>query len=141
MGMDGCLTLSLEGDHYAMGRQHGQQVRALRPEIVRALAARRRAAEPRPSEARFEALFRETRALMAEIDRPGLDLMRGQADALGLELDTLLRCNLAGALSDDRAIRRRPGNEGCTTWAAAGPATAGAAPQLTLPVLPSVPSR
>lgn len=128
--MERYLILTLEGDHYAMGRQHGDQVRELRPEIVRALEARQREATPRPSEARFEALFQETRRLMAEIDRPGLDFQRGQADALGLDLDVLLRCNLAGALLDDRSIRRRPADEGCTTWAAAGLATAGGQPIL-----------
>jgi len=113
-----------------MGLQHGHQVRALRPEIERALATRWREAQPGPSEASFEALYRETRALMADLDRPGLDLMRGQADALGLYLEMLLRCNLAGALLDSRSIRRHLGNEGCTTWAAAGPATAGGQPIL-----------
>ncbi|HSJ55476.1 MAG TPA: C45 family peptidase [Anaerolineae bacterium] len=128
--MDGYLTLSLQGDHYAMGWQHGRQVRALRPEIVRGLAARWREAQPCRSEARFEVLFEETRALMARIDRPGLDLMRGQADALGVGVETLLRCNLAGALMDARSVRRHLDNEGCTTWAAAGSATAGGQPIL-----------
>jgi isopenicillin-N N-acyltransferase like protein len=128
--MGGYLTLSLEGDHYVMGRQHGLQVLSLWPEIGRALAARQRETQPRHSEACFEALFQETYAFMGEIDRPGLDLMRGQADVLGLELEMLLRCNLVGALDDVRAIRRKLGNEGCTTWAAAGAATASGQPIL-----------
>jgi len=123
-------TLLLKGDHYAMGLQHGHQVRALRPQIERALAVRGREAQPGPSEARFEALYQETRALMAELDRPGLELVRGQADALGLDLEVLLRCNLAGVLLDGRSIRRHLGGEGCTTWAATGPATASGQPIL-----------
>lgn len=123
-------TLLLKGDHYAMDLQHGHQVRALRPQIERALAARWFEAQPGPSEARFEALYQETRALMAELDRPGLELMRGQADALGLDLEMLLRCNLAGVLLDSRSIRGHVGDEGCTTWAATGPATAGGRPIL-----------
>lgn len=123
-------TLLLKGDHYTMGLQHGHQVRALRPQIERALAARWCEAQPGPSEARFEALYQETRTLMGELDRPGLELMRGQADALGLDLEMLLRCNLAGALLDSRSIRHHAGDEGCTTWAAAGPATAGGRPIL-----------
>ena len=34
------VTLTLQGDHYTMGRQHGLQVRELRPLIAKAIKAR-----------------------------------------------------------------------------------------------------
>jgi isopenicillin-N N-acyltransferase-like protein len=126
----GYMTLSLQGDHYSMGRQHGHQVRHLLPPIADLIAARLREVEALSPDAHFQALYQETRELIEEIDRPLSDLIRGQADALGIEFDTLLRCNLAGNLSDGLIIRKHLGNMDCTTWAAAGLATAGGRPIL-----------
>jgi len=123
-------TLRVQGDHYAMGWQHGQQVRELLPQIVEAMAARLSEVEKAGPDARFEALLGQTRELIEETDGPLFDLIRGQANGLGIDFDTLLRSNLAGNLSDDLIIRRRLHSEGCTTWAAAGSATADGQPML-----------
>ncbi len=120
--MPKCLTLALQGNHYAMGWQHGRQVSALRPRIVEAMEERfKQIADHRP-DARFETLLRETRALLEEIDLPLLDMIRGQAEALDFEFDTLLRYDLVSYLRDDLLGRN---TEGCTTWAATGSASAG----------------
>ena len=34
------VTLTLQGDHYAQGRQHGHQVQSLWPQIAKAIEAR-----------------------------------------------------------------------------------------------------
>ena len=142
------LTLTLEGDHYTQGWQHGRQVQSLRPQIARAVADQvqreaqfaqiERGGAPAGSHARFERLLQETRDLLQEIDAPLMDLIRGQAEALEFEFDTLLRYSLGIYLSDavhgDMAheymtheytlVARQPrAAEGCTTWAAAGSAT------------------
>jgi isopenicillin-N N-acyltransferase-like protein len=75
-------------------------------------------------------LLRETRELIQEHEAPLLALIRGQSEALELEFETLLRYDLVTYLRDDLVIRRVLGGEGCTTWAASGPSTAGGQPIL-----------
>jgi len=121
--------LTLQGNHYTMGQQHGRQVGGLRPRIAAAIEARLGQIE-RDADARFEALFQETRELLQEIDTPLLALIRGQAEALEFEFDTLLRYDLVTYLRDELVTRRPLAAEGCTTWAAAGSATADGQPIL-----------
>jgi isopenicillin-N N-acyltransferase-like protein len=123
-------TLTLHGSPYAMGRQHGQQVRNLRPLIAEAIDARFRQLEEDGPDARFESLVQDTHALLAEVDAPLLAMIRGQAEALAFDFDTLLRYNLVAFLRDELLVRRAVGAEGCTTWAASGSATAGGQPML-----------
>lgn len=113
-----------------MGRQHGFQVRGLRPLIVEAIEARFRQIEQYGPDARFEALLRETHELLQDIDAPLLDMIRGQAEALDFEFDTLLRYDLVTYLLDYLVTRKPPSSEGCTTWAATGSATGGGQPIL-----------
>jgi isopenicillin-N N-acyltransferase-like protein len=123
-------TLTLQGDHYAMGRQHGLQARGLRPLIAQAIEARYRQIEQDGPDARFEALLRESREVLETFDIPLLAMIRGQAEALEFEFDTLLRYDLVAYLRDDLVTRQPLGSEGCTTWAATGTATAGGQPIL-----------
>jgi isopenicillin-N N-acyltransferase-like protein len=130
-------TLWLHGDAYTMGRQHGQQVRTLRPQIAAAMDARFRQLEADGPDARFERLVHQTRLVLEEVDTPLLAMIRGQAEALAFEFETLLRYNLIAFLRDDLLVRRAADvegrttwAEGCTTWAASGPATASGAPIL-----------
>jgi isopenicillin-N N-acyltransferase-like protein len=123
-------TLSLHGDAYTMGRQHGQQVCTLRPQIAAAMDARFRQLEVDGPDARFEALVDETRAVLEEADAPLLAMIHGQAEALAFEFETLLRYNLIAFLRDDLLVRRAAEAEGCTTWAASGSATGGGEPIL-----------
>jgi isopenicillin-N N-acyltransferase-like protein len=151
------LTLSLQGDHYTQGRQHGHQAQSLRPQIAKAMADQvRRADEARrevrrePVErdgaaARFERLLQETRELLQELDAPLLDLIRGQAEALEFEFDTLLNYSLGSYLydvvhadmahADMRVTCQSHAFEGCTTWAATGSTTVAGADGTSGPLL------
>ncbi|MBN1139759.1 MAG: hypothetical protein JXM73_24520 [Anaerolineae bacterium] len=124
------LTLTLQGDPYAMGWQHGQQVRGLRPQIAEAMAARFDQVEQDDLDDRFETLLRETREMIQQIDTPLLEMIRGQAEALDLEFETLLRYDLVSYLRDDLLVRRALSSEGCTTWAASRGCTADRQPIL-----------
>ena len=117
------LTLALQGDHHSQGRQHGHQVQSLRPQIAHAIELRFAQIEQDGAGARFERLLQDTRDLLQEIDAPLLDLVRGQAEALEFEFDTLLRYALVSYLRDAVLVTRQPrAAEGCTTWAATGSA-------------------
>lgn len=122
--------LTLQGDHYAMGWQHGQQVRGLRPLIAQAIEARFAQLEEDGPDTRFEDLLRDTRELLQEIDSPLLGMIRGQAEALALEFDLLLRYDLVTYLRDVLVTRSALAAEGCTTWAATGAATKNGQPLL-----------
>ena len=124
------VALTLQGDHYTMGRQHGRQVRELRPRIVEAIEARLSQIERDGPDARFEALLRETREVLETLDAPLLNMIRGQAEALEFEFDTLLRYDLVAYLRDALTARKAADSEGCTTWVATGSATASGQPIL-----------
>ncbi len=113
-----------------MGLQHGRQARKLRPLISAAIEARFNQIEQDGPDTRFEGLVRETAALLKEIGAPLLDMIRGQAEALEFEFDTLLRYDLVTYLRDYLATRKPSGSEGCTTWAATGSAAVGGQPIL-----------
>jgi predicted choloylglycine hydrolase len=115
-----------------MGRQHGHQVLRLRPLIVEAIKARFAQIESDGPDERFESLVRETTEVLREMDPPILEMIRGQAEALELDFDVLLRYDLASYLRDDLITRQtaNSASEGCTTWAAVGSATADGEPLL-----------
>ena len=121
--MSAYRSLTLHGDHYTMGLQHGRQVQDLRPLIAQAIESRFRQIAEDGQDARFDELVRRTAELLHEIDPPLLDMIRGQAEALDFDFQTLLRYSLVSYLRDD-LLTRRPSSEGCTTWAAAGSAAA-----------------
>jgi predicted choloylglycine hydrolase len=123
-------VLTLHGDHYTMGRQHGLQVRELRPKIVEAIEARFSQIEQDGPDTCFQVLLRETRESLQHVDPPLLDMVRGQAEALEIEFDTLLHYNLMAYLRDALTTRRAAGSGECTTWAATGSATASGQPIL-----------
>jgi isopenicillin-N N-acyltransferase-like protein len=124
--------IAISGTHYEMGHQHGLQVAHLRPLIVEAIKARFAQIESDSPDERFESLVRETAEVLREVDPPILEMIRGQAEALELEFDTLLRYDLVSYLRDDLLTRQtaNSASEGCTTWAAVGSATADGEPLL-----------
>ncbi|MBN1660172.1 MAG: hypothetical protein JXA93_17360 [Anaerolineae bacterium] len=130
--MPGYTTLTLRGDAYTMGWQHGEQVRNLRPQIVDAIDARFRQLEADRPDDPFERLVRDTRTLLDRVDADLLSMIRGQADGLALDYETLLRYHLITFLRDDLQVRRHraPDAEACTTWAASGAATTRGEPVL-----------
>jgi len=122
--------LKVQGDSYTMGWQHGQQVRPLGRQIADAIAIRFAQLEEDDLDDRFEQLLSETRQLLEQIASPLLAMIRGQAEALGIEYETLLRYDLVAFLRDDLLVRRTLTSEGCTTWAASGKCTADRQPIL-----------
>ncbi len=116
------ITLTLQGDHYTMGRQHGVQVRELRPLIAQAVEARLEQIERDAPDARFETLLRGTRVALETFSPSVLEQIRGQAEALEFDFETLLRYDLVSYLRDDLVTRKLAISEGCTTWAATGSA-------------------
>jgi isopenicillin-N N-acyltransferase-like protein len=124
--------IAISGTHYEMGRQHGLQFIHLRPPIVEAIEARFAQIESDSPDERFESLVRETTEVLREMDPPILEMIRGQAEALELDFDTLLRYDLVSYLRDDLITRQtaNAASEGCTTWAAVGSATADGEPLL-----------
>jgi isopenicillin-N N-acyltransferase-like protein len=114
--------LTLEGDHLQMGRQHGAQVADLRPRIIEDIDRRLAGLEGGPS----AHLFAEVEQCWAGEARSTLEMLAGMAEALELNLGRLLRYALASYAANALAARGR--TEGCTVWAASGPATADRAP-------------
>lgn len=121
-------VLSLHGDHYQMGLQHGRQVSDLRPLILATLGAR------------LEGLTRTgglNAALLDELQRAWentpdahatLRMMEGIADALQIPRARLFQYVAASYLEDWMLAKTIP--EGCTVWAAARSATRDGAPLL-----------
>lgn len=122
--------IALSGTHYEMGRQHGLQVGHLRPLIVEAIKARLAQIESDGPDEEFESLVWETAGVLREVDPTILEMIRGQAEALELDFDTLLRYDLVSYLRDDLITKRLVSGEGCTTWAAVGSATTDGGPLL-----------
>ena len=132
-------VVQLRGDHYLMGYQHGQQVKPLRPAIIKAIETRlAQIAQDNPDES-FERLVRKTRQVVRQVDPAIVSFIRGQADSLGFDFDWLFRYSLVNFLRDALATPQKPasdstsdkiGVEGCTTWAARGSATAAGQPLL-----------
>jgi predicted choloylglycine hydrolase len=122
--MSGRPMLTLQGDHFQMGLQHGRQVLGLRPQILEAIDRRLAVLEDRP----IAGLLREVEQAWAAQARSTLDMLAGIAKTLEVDVARLLRYAVASYLED----RTGPGSqaEGCTVWAAAGPTTAGGLPIL-----------
>jgi isopenicillin-N N-acyltransferase-like protein len=102
----------------------------LRPLIVEAIKARFVQIESDGPGERFESLVRETTEVLQEVDPPILEMIRGQAEALKLDFDTLLRYDLVSYLRTNLLAKRSMVSGGCTTWAAVGSATADGQPLL-----------
>jgi len=124
------LVLTLQGGPYAIGWQHGVQVRGLRPQLSRAIKSLSNLMENDGPDARFESLLQDTYDLLRAIDAPLLDLIRGQAEALEFEFNTLLRYALGSYLRTALLTGSVSGVDGCTTWAATGSATLDGRPLL-----------
>ncbi|MCL4294615.1 MAG: hypothetical protein KJ077_02765 [Anaerolineae bacterium] len=125
LGKPAFQTIEVKGEHYQMGYQHGRQVTPLRPRIIMAMEARFAQLEQEGADDDFERLVAATRQVLERVDPATIALVRGLADGLALEFERLLRYNLAAFLRDALLTRKllNGPSDGCTTWAASGPAT------------------
>lgn len=129
--------ITISGTHFQMGYRHGRQVQPLRPHIIRAIDARFAQLERDGADPAFEAVVAKTEQVLHAVDADTVELIRGLAEGLNIEFSRLLRYNLVAFLRDILTTRRQlnkksPGTpaEGCTTWAATGPATLNGLPIL-----------
>lgn len=129
------LTLTLAGAPGEMGRQHGRQIEHLRPHLLGVI--QQRLAELRRLGADDPAVVQPCLDLMAEADRPLLAYLTGLGEALAIEPRTFHLYTLSSYLRDlwkgQQAESAAPlplVPEGCTVWAASGPATADGRPLL-----------
>ena len=127
--------LTLVGTPHEMGRQHARQIRPLRTLLMEAFEAR--LAEVRVLGADAPSVVAEAQSALAAHDRPLLDFLAGLADELALPPADLLTYTLGSYLLDlykvtqpVPPIMQQMIDDGCTTWAAAAPWTAGDGPLL-----------
>jgi len=121
-------VLSLHGDHYQMGWQHGRQVTDLRPLLLTTLSARLEGLT-RTGGLNTTILDELKRAWEADAGaRTTLMMMEGIADALEIPRARLFQYVAASYLEDLLLAKTPP--EGCTVWAAARSATRDGAPIL-----------
>ena len=113
--------LALEGDPQTMGRQHGEQVRDLRPLILERL--QRRLAPLEPYADALEPHVREAIAVWEEHAPSALAMLRGIAEALDVEWEDLFRHTIISYLEAQALGQASAGGDGCTVWAAAAPIT------------------
>ncbi|MCS6826551.1 MAG: C45 family peptidase [Caldilinea sp.] len=128
------LTLTLVGTAAEMGRQHGRQIAHLRTHLVQVIAQRLNelhhlgADEPAAVQACLD--------FLKEGDRPLLAYLAGLSEALGIETRLLHLYTLSSYLRDRwKARQTAPASvssleDGCTVWAASGPATVDGRPLL-----------
>ncbi len=128
--------ITLEGDHYQMGFQHGRQILDLRPRLLEVIDRRIAGLEGTP----VTGLLPEVERVWAGQAHSTLDMLAGIARALELDVARLLCYAAASYLEDsvraglpveERNVGEGPPLEGCTVWAASGPATADRSPILT----------
>ena len=118
-------VLTVQGNHYEMGFQHGCQVLDIRPLIIEAIERRLAALDGKAIASLLDEL-----GMVWEVEgRTTLEVLAGMATALNLEEAHLFKYSVASYLED--SLRAISGVEGCTVWAAAGPATVDGTPILT----------
>lgn len=118
--------ITLEGDHYQMGLQHGRQMLDLRPRLLEVIDRRIAGLEGRP----VTGLLPEVERVWAGQARSTLDMLAGIARALELDVARLFCYAAASYLEDSVRAGEVSLLEGCTVWAASGPATADRSPIL-----------
>ena len=119
--------INLSGDYFEMGQQHGHQVTDLRPQIISAIDARLTALAK--AQTNIQPIVEEISSLWDETARPTKAMLRGIADSLALEWESFFRYTISPDILD-RIQHQHSENQGCTTWAAAGPITRGGLPIL-----------
>ncbi|MGE5261763.1 MAG: C45 family autoproteolytic acyltransferase/hydrolase [Acidobacteriota bacterium] len=120
-------VLSLQGNHYQMGLQHGKQVRDIRPLILSSIDTRLHGL--RRTGGFDTAAMQEVRRVWSEQARSTLAMLEGIGEALDIPLERLFQYAIASYLED--LLLSRTLEDGCTVWAAAGRATQDGTPLLS----------
>jgi isopenicillin-N N-acyltransferase like protein len=131
-------VIHVQGSHYQMGLQHGRQVTNLLPAIHIAIDARYEQVAKDGADDAFEAIIQEAITLLNDADPQIIAFIRGLAEGLDIPFDRLLHYNLVTFFLDIFAARNVSSQqntsdepeEGCSTWAASGAATADGQPIL-----------
>lgn len=119
-------VLSLSGDPKSIGRQHGEQVADLQPQIRAAIE--HRLAEIKQPGFDFSKYLKGMTSAFEEHAPSTLEMLEGMAEVLDLEWEEYYTYTLASFL--DSQIRNSQEGDGCTTWAATGRYTRDRAPIL-----------
>ncbi|GIV77729.1 MAG: peptidase C45 [Litorilinea sp.] len=129
------LILTLAGTPVEMGRQHGRQIQHRYVHLLGVIE--QRLAELRSLGADNPAIVQACLDLMAETDRPLLAYLEGLSEVLAIELRKLHLYTLSSYLRDLWKAQQTESDapppsvpEGCTVWAASGPATVDGQPLL-----------
>ncbi|MBI5030169.1 MAG: hypothetical protein HZB51_06550 [Chloroflexi bacterium] len=119
-------VLSLHGNHYQMGLQHGRQVYDLRPMILTSIGTRLEGLN-RTGGLIAEAIGQVEQA-WNENARSTMDMLKGIAEKLEIPFTQLFQYTVASYLDD--LLLAKTQTDGCTGWAAARSATHEGIPML-----------
>jgi isopenicillin-N N-acyltransferase like protein len=119
-------VLNLSGDPRNIGRQHGEQVADLRPQILAAME--HRLSELRHPDFDFTKYLKGMISVWEVYATGTLEMLMGMAESLDLDWDQYFTYTLAAFL--DSQIKNSLEGDGCTTWAATGRYTRDQAPLL-----------
>ena len=123
-------VLSLAGTANSIGRQHGEQVLDLRPNIQALM--QRRLATFRQQDINLSPYLEEIIQIWRQHAPATLEMLLGIAEALEFDWRDYLSYTIFPYLEDRVNLIQRPGNwvQGCTTWAANETFTRDSAPLL-----------
>jgi predicted choloylglycine hydrolase len=119
-------VLNLTGDHRSIGRQHGEQVADLRPQIQTSIQSR--LGELREQGSDLSHAIDEIKRTWEKHASNTLEMLLGISEALQLEWEAFFTYTISSYLTS--RYKNNPFREGCTTWAANGSITQDKAPIL-----------
>ncbi len=119
-------VLNLSGDAHSIGRQHGEQVIDLLPQIQNSINIR--LAELRQGDPDLSPYVKEITGIWEQYAPDTLEMLQGIAEALHLEWEEYFTYTIASYL--DSCLKNIQPGKGCTSWAANGTITRDGAPIL-----------
>jgi isopenicillin-N N-acyltransferase-like protein len=119
-------VLNLTGNARTIGRQHGEQVADLRPQIENAISIR--LTELRKGDPDLSPYIKEIYRVWEEYAPDTLEMLGGITDSLHLDWDEYFTYTIASYLSS--CLKNSQAGNGCTSWAANGTITRDGAPIL-----------
>ncbi|MEN6298677.1 MAG: C45 family peptidase [Anaerolineaceae bacterium] len=119
-------VLNLTGNAYQIGRQHGEQVADLRPQIENSMKIR--LAELCKNDPDLSPYIDEINGIWEQYAPDTLDMLKGISDSLHLDWEEYFTYTIASYL--DSCLKNITPNRGCSSWAANGGITSDDAPIL-----------